>query len=117
MMTNGEVPVRSCTGKKADGTPCDQAGVWIPVLLLYPSVLHGPSPPMTVSIDAALCQTHRDAATVKDFATENVYGLAERALANAGKAFPERTLTRIKFLPYAESQLGRIKNGELAKSN
>lgn len=116
-MSGVAVPVRRCTKLRADGSACDQPGIWIPVLLLYPSVLHGPSPPMTVSIDAALCTAHKNDATVKEFATDHLYTLAEKACANAGKAWPERTLTRLKFLPYAESQLGKIKNRELAEAN
>jgi hypothetical protein len=117
-----QIPVRRCTHATTDPTSgtsynCDQPGIWIPVLLLYPSVLHGPSKPMLVSIDAALCTTHKNDATVKDFATEHIYTLAEKACANAGTPWPERALTRLKFLPYAESQLGKIKNQELAAKN
>lgn len=114
-MDETPLPVRRCTWRV--GHPCTDAGIWIPVLLLYPSVQHGPSPPMLVSIDAALCSKHRDAVTYKDFATEYIYGLAEQACANAGKPWPQRTLTRLKFLPYAQSQLGRQKNQEIAQSN
>lgn len=111
------LPVRKCTAKKPDGEPCDQAGVWMPVLLLYPSILHGPSKPLTIQVDDALCGKHRDDATVKDFATERIYTLAEKACANAGTPWPERTLTRLKFLRYDESPLGRMKNRELAQKN
>jgi hypothetical protein len=111
------LPTRRCTRVLDDKTQCPSPGIWIPILLLYPSVLHGPSPPMLVSIDAALCTTHRETATVKEFATDAIYVIAEKACANAGKPWPERTLTRIKFLPYAESQLGQIKNREIAEAN
>jgi hypothetical protein len=111
------VPVRRCTHVTADGAVCLAPGTWIPVLLLYPSVLHGPSKPALVQIDAALCGKHKDDATVKDFATDYIYSLAEKSCANANLPWPERTLTRLKFLPYAESQLGKIKNRELAAKN
>lgn len=110
------IPVRRCTHKTADAE-CDKPGIWIPVLLLYPSVLHGPSKPALVQIDAALCTEHKNQATVKDFATEYIYGLAEKSCANANLPWPERTLTRLKFLPYAESSLGKIKDRELAQKN
>jgi hypothetical protein len=107
------VPVRRCTASAS----CPHAGIWIPVLLLYPSVLHGPSKPMAVQIDAALCAQHKDDATVKDFATDHIYTLAEKACANAGVPWPERTLTRLKFLPYATSPLGKMKDRERAEAN
>lgn len=110
------LPVRRCTGK-TNGERCPHAGIWIPVLLLYPSVLHGPSKPMTVQIDAALCTQHKNDAVVKDFATEHVYTLAEKACANAGTSWPERSLTRLKFLPYADSPLGKMKDRERAEAN
>lgn len=111
-----QLPARRCADV-TDGQACSGAGIWMPVLLLYPSVLHGPSPPMLVEVDVALCDRHKNDATVKDFATERIYGLAERACANAGKPWPERTLTRLKWLPWAQTQLGKIKSKELAQAN
>jgi len=115
-MSDDALPTRRCTGKSGD-EQCPHPGIWIPVLLLYPSVLHGPSKPLTVQIDAALCTQHKNDATVKDFATEHIYHLAEKACANVGAPWPEPSLTRLKFLPYATSPLGKIKNRELAEAN
>jgi hypothetical protein len=117
MSEDASPSIRRCTLKTESGEPCLHAGIWLPVLLLYPSVLHGPSKPMTIQVDAALCTGHKNSATVKDFATDHIYELAEKACANAGASWPERTLTRLKFLPYADSPLGRMKDRERAQAN
>ncbi len=109
--------VRRCDRKIAEGSYCDNEGTWIPVLLLYPSVLHGPSPPMMVQLDLGYCGRHKDDVTVKELATDRIYDLAEKACANAGKTWPERTLTRLKWIKWADSQLGKIKTKELAEQN
>lgn len=111
------IPHRACAGKTDEGEACPHHAKWMPVLLLYPSVLHGPSKPMTMQVDIALCDAHRDNARAKDFATEGLYELAEKACANANVAWPERTLTRLKFLDYRESPLGRMKDRERAEAN
>jgi hypothetical protein len=114
---NEETPSRRCAKLLEDGTPCPNAGKWMPTLLLYPSQLHWPSAPMLVEIDAPYCDAHRNASSVADFATERIYDLAEKACANAKKPWPERSLTRLKFLPWAKTQLGQMKDRERAQLN
>ncbi len=108
---------RPCDYGNLGGLPCTNAGTWIPVLLLYPSIMHGPSPPMMVQLDMGFCGRHKEDVTVKQLATDRIYDLAEKACANAGKPWPQRTLTRIKWLKWADSQLGKIKTKELAERN
>lgn len=111
------LPVRTCEVKTPDGAVCIAIAKWMPILLLYPSVLHGPSKPMTIQVDLAVCDGHRDQLKVKDVATDAIYQTAEKACSNAGTHWPERTLTRLKFLPYATTPLGKIKNRERAEAN
>lgn len=109
-----EVFVRHCQRRD---TNCREPALWIPVLLLYPSVMHGPSKPMTLQVWEPVCTMHKDDARVKDYATDKIYRTAEKACANAGVPWPEPSLTRLKFIPYAQSSLARIKDAERSAEN
>jgi hypothetical protein len=100
---------------------CPSPADWIPVLLLYPSILHGPSKALTVQVWKPLCTAHRKRATkrdlIRELATEHVYNCAEEACANDSKPWPERSRTRLDFITYAESGLAKKKDAERAKAN
>ncbi len=110
-----QLPVRTCTYKSADGAVCLAAGIWIPVLLLYPSVLHGPSKPIAIAVKHLLCTEHKDDTRVKDIARDSDYEMAEKICANSGWPWPDRSRTRIKFIQYAGSQLEKRDTQELAQ--
>lgn len=102
--------VRTCTR-------CTAPAAWIPVLLLYPSVLHGPSKPLTIQVWEPVCSAHQDVLSIKELATEGIYAMAEKSCANLRLPWPERSLTRLKFLAYDKSSLAQQKDREHAQEN
>ncbi len=70
---------------------------------------------MTLQVWEPVCLLHRDDLTAKELATDSTYETAEKACANARVPWPERSLTRLKFIPYAKSSLARQKDNERAQ--
>lgn len=109
--------IRPCDHQAADGTRCTNEGTWMPMLLLYPSRLHWPSAALPVQIDMGYCGLHKETVTVQELATERIYEIAEKACANAKAPWPERSETRLKWVKWVDSSLGRMKTQELAARN
>lgn len=108
---------RRCRAKNGDGTPCDQDGPFIVVLLFYPSELHGPSKPIGLSVSHFLCAAHAKDVRVRDVVVDGHYEMAEKICANNRWPWPDRNRTRLQIIPYAGSQLQKQDAREAASSN
>lgn len=111
-------PARGCMYHLiSKSTRCENEGKWMPVLLLYPSQLHWPSQPMLASRDVALCDEHKSLVTYRDLVSDKLFADAEKLCSNGGLPWPDRKQTRLKFILYTQSQLGKMEIAKIAESN
>jgi hypothetical protein len=84
---------------------------------MLPSRLHWPSKFLRAQVNRPLCTAHKNDVRARDIAIASDYEAAEKICANNGWPWPDRNETRLEFLPYAESQLGRMEIAKLAEKN
>lgn len=89
------LPFRRCANKECES---GDAGIWVPVLL-FRCYLDGPTTRMTVQ--RKVCTVCREAITLDDILTDEVWARAIAAYLEADAAWPDRSLTTITFDPVA----------------
>jgi hypothetical protein len=76
---------------------CTSAGIWMPVLGLQVSVK---SPAFSGRFHKiALCEMHKDLATLTEYLSSPIWDRITRFMAENGKPVPKRSLTTLTFEP------------------
>jgi hypothetical protein len=93
-----------CARKTDDGMRCIADGEWQPVLMMYAPFIHGNSSPVTAPLGLAVCQKHKQEATLDHFLSDEGWEQIAAGFDAIGRVVPDRKRTKLAWRKYGDIQ-------------